>query len=118
MFALEYANYYKETPQYSTVAIFATRDLAEQYLQSRGYLQGEKFIPHPRLKNAAFDRHNRFWFSDDGVVSSWRLKKIAFHSSQKSFPPSKTITVCGQTETTYEWMNGFTVKTINQKSTD
>lgn len=118
LFSLEYANYYRESPRYRTIAIFSSVELAEKYLRSDVLLyrtkEKEELVPHPRCKNASLkfcksDGYYHFNYNDDGVVSAFRLKKFNVIESEKDLPPRSVRTVCGNVETTYTFKNGKTV---------
>lgn len=118
LFTLEYACSYREVPQYKTIRVFASVELAEKYLRSavelRRTKEKEELVPDPWFKNASLkfcksDGYYYYRYNDDGVVSSFRLKKFSVIESEKDLPPQSIRTVCGNVETTYILKNGKTV---------
>ena len=92
-----------ESPQYQPRAAFQgetfeeIKELATQYLRNFKNLNREKnqFVPSTWYKNATFNTHNEFRFSDDGVVSSWVLTEIPCYDNPKDFPMAKTTIITG-----------------------
>ncbi len=118
LFVLECAHYYRASPQYEAIGIFASISLAEKFLRSRMVVQRiedkEKLVPHPYIKNATFklcsrDGYYSFHFNDDGVITAFRLSSFDLVESEADLPIPRVITVSGNVQTTYTFKNGKTL---------
>jgi hypothetical protein len=116
LFVLEVAHYYREAAQYESRGIYTSIKLAETYLRSRLTLDSKhQLVPHYYYKHAKFryDKTEgvyRWRYSDDGVVTAFRLRPLNVIACESDIPAVKYRTVCGNVETTYSLVNGVTKK--------